>query len=120
MKARLLACMGALALAGAAAAQPPGPLHNGRGWDSTGFWQGAPDSPRDRIRFLQNRIDRGIGDGSLDRREAHRANRELGRIRAMDARMHYRDGRLSGREQAMLQGRLDDLSRSVRWARHNG
>lgn len=89
-------------------------------WDSGAFWRGAPDSPRERIAFLQSRIDRGAADGSLDRREAKRASRELDSIRRQDARMHYRDGRLDPGERAVLQSRLDDLSRRIRWMRHNG
>ena len=73
-----------------------------------------------RIDWLQDRIQRGRTDGSLDRREARRVERELRTIR-MDARRMERrhGGHLWGREQAMLNSRLDRLAQHVRWARHN-
>lgn len=136
MKAKIFLCLAGLTLAGSAIAQPaPGggyPDRNypdrgyhgggdrGGGYDSGSFWRGAPDSPRERIQFLQDRINRGMSDGSLDRREGRRANSELAKIREMDRHMHYRDGgRLDPRDRDMIQGRLDGLSRSLRFMRHN-
>ncbi len=124
MKKALLVLAACVSLGGIAMAQPPmGDQYQGgpaRGWDRDTFWRGAPNSPRERIGFLQDRIDRGVADGSLNRGEARRASRELDRIRAMDRRMHYDSGgRLDDRDRAILQQRLDDLSRSIRWARHN-
>ena len=46
----------------------PGPGGN-RG-DGDAFWRGAPVGLRERIDWLQQRINRGASDGSLDRREA--------------------------------------------------
>ncbi len=91
------------------------------GLDQGRFWQGAPESPRERIDWLQQRIQRGVTDGSLDRREAYQSQRELNSIRrmAMDARA--RDGgELVGADRDMLQRRLDDLSQRIRWRRQNG
>jgi len=84
-------------------------------WDRDAFWRGAPAGPRERISFLQRRIDRGISDGSLDRREARRAQGELNAIRA-----DLNRGRLTPPRREMILNRLDDLSRSLRWARNNG
>ena len=122
MKKAILVLAAITSLGGVALAQPGAPMGGpARGWDRGAFWRGAPDSPRERIRFLQDRINRGISDGSLNRREAARANGELDRIRAMDRRMHYDSGgRLDDRDRAILQQRLDDLSRRIRWSRHNG
>lgn len=136
MKAKIILCLAGLTLAGSAIAQPvpgggypdrgdhrgdyQGGGHQGGGYDAGTFWRGAPDSPRERIQFLQNRIDRGISDGSLDRREARRASGELAKIRQMDRRLHYRDGgRLDPRDRDMIQSRLDDLSRRLHWMRQN-
>jgi hypothetical protein len=96
------------------------PLAGQPAWDSNTFWRGAPAGPWQRIGFLQQRIDRGIRDGSLDRREAWRAQRELRTIRE-DAWRMRRDngGRLTPEASATLQGRLDSLSRSIRWMRRN-
>jgi hypothetical protein len=68
------------------------------------FWRGAPDGLQQRIDWLQQRIDRGAADGSLDRQEASRAQRQLDTLRG-DANV--------------LQQRLDDLSRDIRWTRRD-
>ena len=91
------------------------------GWNGSEFWRGAPNDPWERIQFLQQRIDRGVQDGSLNRREAQRAEYQLRQIRQQAWQMRRRDGgRLSGRDAADLQARLDGLSRNLRWMRRNG
>lgn len=90
------------------------------GWDSGRFWNGAPQGSWERIQFLQQRIDRARRDGSLDRREAKRANQELRHIK-MDAeqmRRRHRGGMRSS-DYANIQVRLDNLSRNLRWMRHD-
>lgn len=84
------------------------------------IWRGAPDNPYERIQFLQDRVNRGVADGSLDRREAWRANRELNNVRHWIRRMHWRGDRLTPDQRARVQARLDEISRQIRWARHNG
>lgn len=91
-----------------------GSSNSASNWDRDSFWRGAPDSPRDRISFLQRRIDRGVADRSLDRREARRAQYQLNTIRA-----DLNRGRLTPQRREMILTRLDDLSRSLRWARNN-
>src|ERR1700761_4527524 len=109
MKKTLLTLAALASLSGTGAGAQPAPPPPG-GWGGGAFGRGAPDSPRQRIQFLQDRINRGIADGSLDRREAMSVNRDLDRIRQMDRRMHYDNGgRLNPQDRAMLQGRLDDL-----------
>lgn len=99
--------------AGTAVAQAP--------WNAGAFWRGAPDNPYQRIRFLQDRVNRGIADGSLDRREARRVNGELNGVRTWIHRMHWEDaGRLTPGQLAQVQGRLDGISRQIRWLRHDG
>lgn len=91
------------------------------GWNPNEFWRGAPENPYDRIQFLQDRVNRGVADGSLDRREAWRANQELNGVRQWMRRMHWRNGgQLSPDQRARVQARLDAISRQIRWARHNG
>jgi len=107
------------------AAQPYG--SNGRqydrqqdhGWDSGRFWRGAPQGTWERIQFLQKRIDTGARDGSLDRRETRRANRELRMIRMDAQRMRGRAGGFRSNDNMAIQARLDTLSRNLKWARHN-
>ena len=119
MKTLLLGLVAGATLATGATAQyaPQAP----GGWNRDAFWRGAPMGARERIGFLQNRINRGISDGSLNRGEARSALRELDSIRRMDRGLHYRDrGPLTPGDEAAMQRRLDDLSRRIRWSRHNG
>ncbi|HEY0313871.1 MAG TPA: glycine zipper 2TM domain-containing protein [Allosphingosinicella sp.] len=83
------------------------------------FWRGAPSDTWQRIDYLQQRIDRGMADGSLSPQEARRAQMELRQIRR-DAMRLRRGGSFSASNSAMVQSRLDNLSRNLRWARHNG
>jgi hypothetical protein len=98
----------ALALATAAAAVPMAPATAQRSYqsqyDRNDFWRGAPEGLQPRIDWLQQRIDRGVRDGSLDRREYNRAQSELNYLR---------------QQAANLDNRLDNLSRTLRWARNN-
>jgi len=111
----ILAAAASAMFASPAAAQcAPGP------WNPTTFWQGAPANPYNRIQFLQDRVNRGVADGSLDRREAWRVNRELSGVRQWIRRMHWQSGRLTPDQRARVQARLDDISRQIRWLRHNG
>lgn len=90
-------------------------------WNAGAFWRGAPDNPYQRIQFLQDRVNSGIADGSLDRREAYRVNGELNGVRQWIRRMHWYDaGRLTPDQRAQVQGRLDGISRQIRWLRRNG
>ena len=98
------------------AAQPYNSGYN-RSWNSNDFWRGAPRGIWERIDHLQRRIDRGERDGSLTRSEARRAQRELRRIR-QDA-SYMRRGGFSGRETSVIQARLDNLGRNLRWMRRN-
>src|SRR5437879_4410661 len=57
-------------------------------WNPNAFWQGAPANPYERIQFLQDRVNRGVADGSLDRGQASRVNSELNGVRQWVRRMH--------------------------------
>src|SRR5687768_9314173 len=90
-----------------------------RGWNSGEFWRGAPNGTWERISYLQQRIDQGVRDGSLDRREARRASAQLRGIRQDAQQMRrYRGESRIGQERA-LQARLDELGRNLRWQRSN-
>ncbi len=113
------AIMASMLAAAPAATQPYQNYQNG--WNSGEFWRGAPSDPMERIQYLQQRIERGVQDGSLNRGEAQRAEYQLRQIRRDAWQMSRRHGgSLSGRDAVNLQARLDDLSRNLRWARHNG
>ncbi len=106
-KLALSAAMAACLLAGGVASAQPGPGPGG--WDL-----GRRES------WLQERIDRGMADGSLNRVEARRVQRQLNRIRMEERRMRYRTGgRPDPDQRDRLQAQLDELSDHIRWARHN-
>jgi len=85
-------------------------------WDRDAFWQGSAADPLARIRFLQRRIDRGVSDGSLSRKEARASQRELNQIRHDANRMGRR---INDREAAQLNARLDNLAQKIRWRRND-
>ena len=96
------------------------PLAAQPGWNAPAFWRGAPAGVMQRADFLQRRIDNGIRDGSIDRREAWRVQRELRNIREDARRAAWRNGgRLRPAEEARLQARLDNLSRQIRCIRRS-
>ncbi len=73
-----------------------------------------------RLDWMQERINRGRQDGSLDWREARRVQGELIRIRRDEHRMRAMNGgRLSDRDRVFLQDRADRLNDHIRWLRHN-
>jgi hypothetical protein len=94
---------------------PPPPPPGG------GFWAGAPAGIRERIDFMQQRIDRASANGWISPEESRYAYHELNFIRSEDQRLHYQDGgRLSPPDHDYLQQRLDSLSQRLHWAEHNG
>jgi hypothetical protein len=119
-----MAALAALTMIGTmpAAAQPAPQSWNGAsGWDRNAFWRGAPDDIYARMDFLRRRIDRGIAEGSIDRREARKSLYELDRLRRGANNMRYRHrGRLTPDDINFIQGRLDQLSQQIRWQRRNG
>ena len=84
------------------------------GWDREAFWRDAPSDIRQRIDWLQRRIDRGVQDGSLTRGESRDLYRQLDYIR-IDARRGY----ITPDRRDRLQARLDDLGSQVRWQRRD-
>jgi uncharacterized protein YcfJ len=83
---------------------------------------GGNDYPRDvrqRISWLDERVQRGSRDGSLSRKEANRAMRDLDQVRAEERRMSGRRGQLRPSDESYLQSRLDTISSEIRWSRRN-
>ena len=120
MKLVLKGAVAALAVLSAVPAvaqpyRPPPPGAEAPGMPPQGGW----DIDR-RINWMQERIERGRSDGSLDRHEARRVQMGLDRIRDDATRLRDRHGgRLWDRDRDMLQGRLDHLNDQIRWLRHN-
>ena len=119
MKTMTSAALASLALLTAAPAlaqpmygHPPGPP---AGAPAPGGWELDR-----RLDWMQERINHGRQDGSLDRREARRVQGELIRIRRDEHRMReHNGGRLSDRDRVFLQDRVDRLNDHIRWLRHN-
>ena len=95
-----LAAVGTLGLAAAPAlAQPVG----APGWTSVNAQQARIDA----------RIDRGVRDGSLTRREAGKLRGEFRNIQRLEARYLRNDGRIDRREGSDLTARLQGLNAQV-------
>lgn len=122
MKTVMIALAAATALsAGAAAAQP------GYGYDRShdrnyerSYDRGARPwmSINERQARLDRRIDQGLRNGQLTRREAYRLRSEFRRIAYLENR--YRSNGLSGWERADLDRRFDALSAQIRYERRDG
>ncbi len=81
-----------------------------------GDWHGGI---RDRIQRAEERIDRGIDQGSLTRHEAGRLKGELGQIMRKIDRMKA-DGRFDHRERERINRDLDRLERNISREKHHG
>ena len=66
---------------------------------------------------IDRRIDQGIRNGALDRREAVSLRSEFRQIAQLEYR--YRANGLNMRERADLDRRFNALSAKVRWERHD-
>ncbi|MHB8283708.1 MAG: hypothetical protein ACYDD1_03435 [Caulobacteraceae bacterium] len=95
----------------------PGPANYGPGG---GFWRGAPGDLRQRIDFMQSRLQEASQDGRLSRSQSRRAFRELGGIRTAIHDLYQRDNGLSPDDRAYIQARLDHLGASVHWMERTG
>lgn len=101
-----------------AAAQSYGHDRNGRGNDryeqrDERGWQ----SINQRQNQLDRRIDQGVRNGSLTRREAGRLRAEFGQLVRLEA--NYRRGGLNRWERNDLDQRFDRLSARIRAERHD-
>jgi hypothetical protein len=81
--------------------------------------QAAPwQSINQRQANLQNRIDMGVRNGSLTRREADRLRARFYQLERLERQ--YRRNGLSWTERRDLDRRFDRLSASIRAQRHDG
>jgi uncharacterized protein YcfJ len=93
--------------------------NSGYGYNAAYAGADAPRDVRQRFAWLNERIRRGINDGSLSRREADRAMRDLEQVQREERRMRRRHGSLSPRDESYVQARLDTISSDIRWSRRN-
>jgi hypothetical protein len=75
---------------------------------------GAQMDTRARENWIDQRIRAGMNNATLSHRDGRQALRTLYSIRRQDMNMR-RDGQMSGRGQAYIQSRLDDLSHRLRF-----
>lgn len=120
----LAAVVALSAVAGPALAQPYAPRHEQGRYDQGRHDQGRHDpawvSVNQRQEQLDRRIDRGVRQGDLSRREAQHLRGEFRDIARLENR--YRSNGLSFRERADLDRRFDRLSAQIRYERrdHDG
>lgn len=80
--------------------------------------QAAPwQSINQRQAKLESRIDNGVRDGSLTRRESHQLRRQFYRLERLERQ--YRRNGLNWRERRDLDRRFDALSAQIRFQRHD-
>ena len=80
-----------------------------------GSWQGI----NQRQAQLDQRIDRGVRSGQLDRREAARLRAEFRQIANLEHRYRRSAPGLTMAERRDLDRRFDALSRKIRWERND-
>lgn len=80
-----------------------------------GGWQGI----NQRQAQLDQRIDRGVRSGQLNRREAERLRSEFRGISNLEHRYRRSGGGLNMAERRDLDRRFDALSRKIRWERND-
>jgi hypothetical protein len=88
-------------------------------YDNRTQWDGAATDFRSRAAWLDEKIQRGIEDGSLSRRDGRRAERSLREIRRQEGSMRHYHGQLRPADEATIQARLDGLRQNIRWTRQN-
>ena len=85
-----------------------------------GFWQGAPTDIRQRIDFLQQRIDRMSTNGRISPDAAQQAYARLRRVRHYAHTNYERYGQLTPDQQSYVQSQLDYVGRSLHWEANYG
>ena len=103
--------------AGATAASAQQPY--ARGYDNGRAYGHQWMSISERQARLDARIERGLQNGDLTRREAWRLRRESNAIARLEARYRYSGG-LNSWERADLDRRFDALSAQIRFERSDG
>lgn len=83
------------------------------------FAQNATDHTVQRDVNQQNRIERGLQNGTLTAREAALLERDQSRVERLQAR-DLKDGHLSAAERAQLRAAQDKAGRDISLATHNG
>lgn len=94
----------------------PAPSGYAYGHADAGMWAGAPVDIAARRAWLGERIQRGINEGRLSRREGARALQALNVIRREETALRNRRGMLTARNQSTISAKLDALNAGLRWS----
>ena len=86
-----------------------------RGW----FDDGRRQNVDERQARIANRIQNGLENGGLSRREARQVERQLNATEQKE-RAFESDGRVNSRERAELHRDLDVVAQRLRFERHDG
>lgn len=89
------------------------------GYGQNGYGQNANLDTAARLDRIEQRVNRGIQDRSLDRREATRATSEIASIRRYDRSLRNRNGAITPRNAALVDARIDNLARQLRLDRND-
>ena len=72
-----------------------------------------------REQWLQERVDRGLQDGSLGADEAKHVRQDLEQIHSEQVRLQdANDGELMASDSDRLEEKLDHVARQIRWLKH--
>lgn len=124
MKPMLLIAALSAGLMGCAAqaqyAPPPPPGYAPGPWNPDQFWAQAPQTPRERIDYLEHRIDTEYARGRISLYDAKQAKTDLRTLRGQIRQMHWMDGgRLAPQDQQFVWNRLNQIAHRIRWdAKH--
>ena len=91
--------------------------HGGYGGPAVAIAQPGVDLER-RDAINNERIEHGIRNGQITRREAFRLREQQERIERMEARARA-DGVVTERERARIEFAQNELSRNIRFEKHN-
>ncbi len=87
----------------------------GYGGSPQGFWHGAPGDIRQRIDFLQQRVDHLSSDGRISPQQSQHAYMQLRNIRYYARSNYQRYGQLTPDQRGYIQSQLDYIGRSLHW-----
>ncbi len=113
----MTALIGATLAAAPAVAQPGygyGNTDRGYGYNNGGQYR---EGARQELWQLSQRVDRGVRQGDLTRREADYFRREIAQLRNLDQRYSY--GGYDWRDQRQLDQRIDRLRQQLRFDRRD-
>ena len=94
---------------------PPGGAYGAGYGGQPGFWHGAPGDIRQRIDFLQQRVDRLSNDGRISPQQSQHAYMQLRNIRYYARSNYQRYGQLTPDQRGYIQSQLDYIGRSLHW-----